>query len=321
MLVNLLRSIFRPDRGTAPLAANAEASAPEGVTATVHLDVIARRLDEIQKLFAHIAHRGLLQYQIEGTQRLEQILAQSCFDDPRRLERHGYSTWSQNDEDGILAEIFRRIGATNRRFLEFGVGDGLQNNTRCLLEQGWNGAWIDGSPGDVAAIERGFKDRIDAGHLSVKRAIIDRDNIDELIRAFALPRDLDLMSIDIDGNDYHVWEAISAIEPRVVVIEYNAKFPPPMRWVLRYNPTHVWDGSDQFGASLEMLAELGQRKGYRLVGCNITGTNAFFVQTSQAGAHFAEPADTATLYQPPRYFLSSMFVTGHPAGYSRGQMP
>ena len=136
-----------------------------------------------------------------------------------------------------------------------------------------------------------------------------------------LPRELDLLSIDIDGNDYFVWEAITAIEPRVVVIEYNSKFPPPMRWTIRYDPAHEWDGSDQFGASLQSLADLGIRKGYRLVGCNITGTNAFFVRADLAGDHFVEPPDAATLYQPPRYSLCSSFDTGHPAGYSRARVP
>jgi hypothetical protein len=301
-------------------SSDAAARSPDGQVAA-QLEAIVRSIDGIDKRLAHLDMGAVLQYQIAAAWLLEHILAEPRYDDPRRLERYGRSVYSQNEEDGILAEIFRRIGTTNRRFLEFGVGDGLQNNTLCLLEQGWTGAWLEGDRDHVIAIERGFRRKIDAGRLNVRNAMIDRDNIDDLIRALALPRDLDLLGIDIDGNDYFVWEAITVIEPRVVVIEYNAKFPPPMHWVIDYNPTHSWDGSDQFGASLESLTDLGRRKGYRLVGCNITGTNAFFVRSSLAGSHFADPADAVALYQPARYFLGSLFVSGHPAGYSRAQIP
>ena len=104
----------------------------------------------------------------------------------------------------------------------------------------------------------------------------------------------------------------------IKAIEYNAKFRPPTDWVVDYDPAHVWNGTDQFGASLQSMAALGERKGYRLVGCNITGVNAFFVKDALAQGRFAAP-DTAALYQPARYFLTSAFVSGHPAGHSRAR--
>ena len=86
------------------------------------------------------------------------------------------------------------------------------------------------------------------------------------------------MSIDLDGNDYYILDAIRSISPRVIVAEYNAKFPPDIFWVMQYNEAHHWDSSDYFGASLKALADLLAARGYALVGCSVLGTNAFFVR-------------------------------------------
>lgn len=319
MLFDLLRSLLGRGRGAAATTSvtSAGLASARAIPGAGGIEAIARRIDAILERVVQLDKLAYWRYQAEAALVLDRILADARYDDPLRLERFGFKVYSQNDEDGILVEIFRRIGTANRRFLEFGVENGLENNTLCPLEQGWSGAWLEGSRDYVSAIESGFRRRIDAGRLSVRQAFVHRDNINGLVRALALPHDLDLLSIDIDGNDYHVWEAITSVEPRVVVIEYNAKFRPPMRWVMDYNPAHQWDGSDQFGASLEAIADLGRRKGYRLVGCNITGSNAFFVKSGLADGRFAERADAASLYQPARYFLTPAFVSGHPPGYSR----
>lgn len=125
--------------------------------------------------------------------------------------------------------------------------------------------------------------------------------------------ELDLLSIDIDGNDYHVLGAIRSLRPRVLVIEYNGKFPPPMDLVLPYDPAHRWDGTDYAGNSLQAIANLAKRCGYRLVGTNITGVNAFFVRSDLAGNHFAEE-DVAALFNPARFWLSPGYVSSYPTG-------
>ena len=122
------------------------------------------------------------------------------------------------------------------------------------------------------------------------------------------------MSIDIDGNDYYVWRAINVIKPRVVVIEYNAKFPPNHAWRQAYNAEHGWDGSDWHGASLKALEQLGRELGYQLVGTNIRGVNAFFVKQELADDHFIEPATSEVLYNPAR-FKSIRYTNGHQARY------
>ena len=96
---------------------------------------------------------------------IETILNNRVYDDPKRLERYGWKGYSQNDEDGILQEIFRRIGAPNRSFVEFGCGNGLENNTAYLLSQGWRGLWIDGDEGNARGVQTGFGYLIEQGLL------------------------------------------------------------------------------------------------------------------------------------------------------------
>jgi hypothetical protein len=251
--------------------------------------------------------------QFAGMQVIETLLAQPALADPKRLERHGGKTFSQNDEDGIIGEIFRRIGAPHRTFVEFGCGDGLENNTACLLAQGWRGLWMDGGADNSDGIGRAYGHLIGHGLLKFANVCVTRDNIDGLIAEAALGAEIDLLSIDLDGNDYHIWGAIRTVSARVVVVEYNGKFIPPHDWCMAYDADHMWDGSDLMGSSLAALARLGEAKGYQLVGCNITGSNAFFVRRDLAADRFAQPASASHLFQPARYDLSRCFMIGHAA--------
>lgn len=87
-------------------------------------------------------------------------------------------------------------------------------------------------------------------------------------------------------------------------MEYNASYGPHLPWVMRCNPTHMWPGTNYFGASLKALERLGRRKGYSLVGCNFVGVNAFFVRDDLVADKFYEPFDAETHWEPPRYYLS-----------------
>jgi hypothetical protein len=219
--------------------------------------------------------------------------------------------FSESDEDGIIAEIFRRIGAENRVFFEFGVGDGLGNNTLSLLLGGWRGFWIEGSAEFVAAIQTNIREYIESGRLRVLQSFITKDNINDLIRKLDMPPSIDLLSIDIDGNDYWVWQAIEAVSPRVVVIEYNATLRPTHSIVMKYNAANQWNGTNYMGASLAALEKLGRLKGYDLVGCNYTGVNAFFVRQDLAKDLFFAPFTAENHYEPARYLR---LKAGHPAG-------
>jgi hypothetical protein len=236
--------------------------------------------------------------------------------DPIRLERYGYKVYSQSDEDGIIAEIFRRIGTINKKFIEFGVQDGLESNGHFLLHKGWQGLWIDGSPNYCKLIHNNFKEPIAKKQLNIVNAFIDKDNINDLISGGGMNGDIDLLSVDIDGNDYHVWKAIDCVNPRVVCIEYNAKFPPDFEWVMKYDKTHIWDTSDNHGASLKSLEILGNELGYQLVGTNLGGINAFFVKKELAKDLFVLPATAENLWNPLN--LSLRYVSGHASRYYVG---
>jgi len=241
---------------------------------------------------------------------IRELLSDPVYEDKRRLLPFGFKVYSQNDEDGIIQEIFARIGHGSQVFVEFGVETGLENNTLKLLLEGWSGLWLEGSERDVQKINTRFSDVIAQGRLQVRNAFIDRDNLNGLIGQFR-QGEIDLISIDVDGNDIHFLEVLEVVSPRVIVIEYNGKFPPPMSIAQTYNAAHRWRGTDYGGSSLAAIAKVAEHKGYALVGCNITGANAFFVRHDLLGDKFCPPYTAENHYQRPRYFLTPTFVAGH----------
>jgi hypothetical protein len=146
--------------------------------------------------------------------------------------------------------------------VEFGARDGLTgSNTARLREQGWRTVLFDRDPmSDL-----------------VTQALITRENINEVFRVHGVPDPFDLLSIDIDGNDLWVWEALT-FRPRVVVIEYNPSFGPDVSVTVPYDPDRAWDGTNYYGASALALCRLGRRKGYRLFAS--TRSNLIFVRRS-----------------------------------------
>jgi hypothetical protein len=242
-------------------------------------------------------------YQLQSEQAIRAILSRPRYENPKKLNRYEYRVFSQGGEDGAIAEIFRRIGTTNRTFVEFGSGDGFENNTVLLLRQGWSGLWIDGDSAAMAKARGHFRPEIEARKLTLMEAFITAENIEDLFRQGKVPEEFDLVSIDLDRNDYYIWEKISHYHPRAVVIEYNPLYPPTMSWVVPYDPKAMWDGTSRTGASLKALEELGSRKGYSLVGCTLNGANGFFIRNDLLGEHFASPYTAEEHYEPSRYYL------------------
>lgn len=195
------------------------------------------------------------------------------------LSQTGIRVFSQFEEDGMLVAVFGAIGATSRLFIDIGSADGINSNCANLaINFGWHGLFIDGSSEQV---ERGRKWY--AAHPDTflfppvfVDAMVTRDNINGLIGDAGFSGDVDFLSIDIDGNDYWIWEALEAINPRVVMVESNAAFGDrPI--VVPYDPEFVYSDA-YFGAGPEAFSRLANKKNYRLVGANRFGFNLIFVR-------------------------------------------
>lgn len=177
---------------------------------------------------------------------------------------------SQNGEDGIIEHIFDKIGVTNKIAVEFGVsagGGGVQTNTRNLATQDWTTFWYD--------IE-------DATNLppncNFKKKFLTVNNIVDTFLESGIPNEFDLLSIDVDGNDYHLREAIKNYNPRVYIMEYNGYYNGSSEYIMPYNENYKWKGQTNFGASLKSYTIQANSLGYDLVYCESRGINAFFVR-------------------------------------------
>jgi hypothetical protein len=221
----------------------------------------------------------------------------------------GFKIYSQSDEDGIIQEIFKRIKTSNKLFLEIGVGDGSENNTVWLLISGWKGIWIESDRKNfLNCLE--FSEEIEKTGKSNSLKIFQNEvkankeftyALNSLKELGMIDCQIDLLSIDIDSQDISVCEMVlKYLRPRVIVIEYNAKFPPPISISVSKSMAK-WNSDDYYGASLSYIAT--KLQDYLLVGTSITGSNAFFVHQDYRPC-FMEIGDINTLYSPLRFYLS-----------------
>jgi len=191
----------------------------------------------------------------------------------------GFRVFSQNDEDGILLYIFSLLGTTNRLFVEIGTQDGRECNCANLaINFGWHGLFADADHTAVTAGKKFYSwYNRDTGLYPPKFicSMVSPENVNPLIRDAGFEGDIDLLSIDIDGNDYWVWEAIDVISPRVVVIETHVEFGlNDIVIPYKANPD-----KEYHGASPVAMQRIAAKKGYRLIGANRFGFNTFYVKT------------------------------------------
>ncbi len=232
---------------------------------------LPHRLDAIQESLGRIESR------------LNQSVATPALSRPQDYEFKVYSQWG---EDGIIDHILRSIQVETKVFVEFGVESYIEANTLFLLKhRQWSGLVIDGSSENI--------DSIRSGHvlwrydLIAECSFITRENINEIISRNHVRGDIGLLSVDIDGNDYWVWQAIDCIEPRVVICEYNSLFGPTAPVSTPYAADFYRTAADSsnlyYGASIAALTHLAHARGYSLVAGNSAGNNAFFVRNDCLG--------------------------------------
>jgi len=156
--------------------------------------------------------------------------------------------------------------------------------------------------------------------LTVEQALVSPTHVKELFQRLAIPQEVDLFSLDIDMDTYHIWAALPDFRPRLVVIEYNGGISPSVEWVSPWRQGRGFDKSQAFGASLKAYEVLGRKHGYSLVGCDLTGANAFFVRNDLVANRFAEPFTSENHFEPIRYRLTTRY--GHrPVIFSESHDP
>jgi hypothetical protein len=250
------------------------------------LDRMDRQIDQltqyVARLDAQVQSGRLRKIEFNVDALVRHTFLNGQLPEPQATLARRFSGMSQHEEDGITVALFNRIGAQTRRFVEIGAGVNGGNSGFLARECGWAGLMLEISAARVASLRRRF-----APAVCVVEARVTRENIDHLLATNGYGGDIDLLSIDIDGIDYWVWESLTACHPGVVIVEYNPFFGAERSVTVPYDPEfdrHRFDVPRfaYYGASLAALARLGARKGYRLVMVEPRGVNAFFVREDVA---------------------------------------
>ncbi len=223
---------------------------------------------------------------------------------PESLLKYGYSVYSQNEEDGIIRYIFNKIGVNEILFLEFGVHRS-ENNSLNAIMNGGRGVWVDKGLSKLKT-ELGPNNM-----LSISDEFVTIENITTLYQNALTflnitDKDLDLISLDLDGNDFYFIQELlgKGARPKLFCLEYNPGFYPPSKVKIKYDSTHTWQNDDYYGCSLQEYVDLLKAFEYTLIVCNITGSNCLFVRNEFAG-HF-KIYTVNELYQPARPYYSPM---------------
>jgi len=212
-----------------------------------------------------------------------QLLCRSNREAPQLQSLHDYEfkIFSQFGDDGIIQWLIHALQIKHETFIEFGVADYFESNTRFLLmNNNWSGLVLDGSSANV--------ERIRASHqmwrheLYAKTAFVTVDNVNQLVSDHPFGREIGLLHIDVDGNDYWLWKAIESVSPAIAIIEYNSIFGCDRAITVPYQAdfqrTRVHHSNLYYGVSLPALHDLATTKGYTLIGCNSAGNNAYFIR-------------------------------------------
>jgi hypothetical protein len=281
---------------------------------TSQLETQGSGIEEIKRILTWQTDRSVYLALAELVGRHARIGRQASDPGITALSSYELRAFSQNGEDGVLAEILRRVGVAERFFVEFGVESGREGNCIYLADvAGWRGLFMEAGDGLYRDLQRKYAAE---NHVQTICARVSTQNIEPLLAQADVPAEPDVLSIDVDGQDYWIWEALESYRPRAVVIEYNSSLDPRRRLVQPDEPGYVWDGTDYQGASLGALRALGERKGYRLVHTELSGVNAFFVRADLAADDAFPTGDEVAMRGAPNYYQRGM---RHPAAKPGGR--
>ncbi|TRO63926.1 hypothetical protein [Christiangramia sabulilitoris] len=202
-------------------------------------------------------------------------------DFPVPLQNTEFKVFSQWGDDGIIQYLINYLSIENKTFVEFGVEDYLESNTRFLLmNNNWSGLILDGSKSNIDKIKRStIYWKYD---LIAKHAFVTTENINELIKDEGIEGEIGLLHIDIDGNDYWIWKALEVVDPIIMIVEYNSIYGSKRAITIPYSEDFYrfkahYSGL-YAGASLKAMCKLAEKKDYNFIGCNSAGNNAYFVK-------------------------------------------
>lgn len=221
--------------------------------------------------------------------------------------KYGKRVFCQSDEDGLTLEIIKRLNISNGTFIEFGVGNGTENNTLVLLSMGFRGVWIGGE-------NLVFDLPSDSKKLFYQKKWVTLENINKLYHnaiSWINSENPDVFSMDLDGNDAHFLRSLfnKQFKPKLIICEINGIFPLPIKFEVEYNSQHVWERDDYQGASLATINEILESNGYKLIVCNAaTGVNAFFVEKENIHLFGEVPSSLEDLYVEPLHINYSGFT-------------
>jgi hypothetical protein len=235
---------------------------------------IEGQLDQVNKIWQRIRH---VEPAVQALLR-ERYLAGADLPYPERLLARRFRISSQNQEDGLTLALLLEAGTTNRRFVEIGSGLSGGNSGFLARDLGWTGLMVDGHTAHMEQVARRFPS------VTAVAAWVTRENLGELITSHGFGGEIDFFSLDLDGNDYWLWESLTECRPRVVVLEYNSIYGPARSVTIPYDAQfdRHKHHTTYYGASLTALTRLSARKGYRLVAVEPTGVNAYFLRADVA---------------------------------------
>jgi len=218
----------------------------------------------------------------------------------KELQESEWSRYSQHGEDGIIEKLLGVIGAKHDYIVEFGAHDGISmsNSRYFIAEKKWRAFLIEAKSIFFSQLKKLYQDN---NKVVIKHSFITKQNINGLFKDAGVPYDFDVLSIDVDGPDYYLWEALTDFAPRIVIVEYNSSKLPTDDYVVAEDKVFEYGATKDEGASLLAFYKLGTEKGYQAIYTELYGSNLFFIHQSLSDKFNIEGIDPVSLYQPPQF--------------------